>query len=193
MIVSDEKLEELRVMLEAGLTPAEAENLTGVPVKEIRALKKKHNWKASAPSVAVREAELLDMAQAEAEVLTTKAADNGLKAAGTEYTNRLFGVLSAKMLTLKKLPPIKSWKDVKIIDDILRRAAGLDDNNGNGSGKVLINLGVIAGGKIPEAAKIPNQTNLIETTYDHVETQDNHPHDGGPEPILPAPAESGTP
>lgn len=185
MIVSDEKLEELRVMLEAGLTPVEAENLTGVPVKEIRALKKKHKWKASAPSVAVREAELMDMAQAEAEVIAAKASDNGLKAEGTVYTNKLFGVLSAKMLSLKKLPPIKSWKDVKIIDDILRRAAGLDDRNGNGTGKVLINLGVIAGGRIPESS--PKQPPLIEA-IDHVETQDHHPHDGGPEPVLPAAA-----
>lgn len=163
MIISDAQIEELKWMAEAGLTPAEMEGLTRIPAKEIRALKKKHGWKASAPSVAVREAELMDMTQAEADAITTKAENNGLKAAGAEYASKLFGTLSAKMLALKKLPPIKSWKDVKIIDDILRRAAGLDDGNNGGGGKVLINLGVIAGGRMPvapAAAAAPREVTL---------------------------------
>lgn len=157
MILSDEKTQEVRLMVEAGLTPAEAAKLTGVPVKVISALKRKHHWKPEAASVAVREAEHFDMEQAEAEALTLQTEASGLKAAGLDYVNRLFSVLSVKILAQKKMPQIKSWKDVKIIDDILRRAAGLDDNKGNPAGKVLINLGVIAGGKIPEAAQPKEQ------------------------------------
>lgn len=159
MILSAEMVDQLKILVEGGLTPAEIEAATGIPRKETVALKRAHRWKVDPSAVATREIDRRDVEEVERDQILTEA-DNDLSEAGEDHAKKLFATLSAHVLGLKKLPAIKTWKDLQIADSLVRRAARLDVGENGGGNKTVINLGVIAGGRMLPIATTPTPPTL---------------------------------
>jgi len=166
MIISNELTEQIKILVEEGRSLKDIASLTRVPTTEISALKRKNKWQVSAAAVASASAapDLPEEEDQEANRILAEV-ENDIAVGGRNHANRVFARTSAKLSSLKKLPALKTWRDIEIADRIARRAAGLSDkeDGGGGGGKVLINLGVIAGSFKPSGETEPQQVTVIET------------------------------
>jgi hypothetical protein len=180
MIFSEEMLGQLQILVEGGLSATEIEESTGIPRKEIQALKRTHRWKVDPAAVASRELDVMDVESADREkIIADVDAGGAIAAAGEGHATRLFAKVSAHLLSMKKLPAIKTWKDVQIADTIARRAARMDTGDGGGGNKTVINLGIVAGGRmLPIATPVPTPLKPITLT-----TTDNQNNDHEHEPL----------
>lgn len=67
-----------------------------------------------------------------------------------EHRQRMFA-MATEALNQAKLPPPKNWRDAETADKIARRAAGLEDSDGQ---KTLVSIGLLRGGPEPATLEI---------------------------------------
>lgn len=150
MLVSDKTLAIIKNLYESGSSFNDISEISGVPLKEVKALRTRHRWtRVPGKQLALAESGADDDLAEASEILA--AADEALNTnPGKRHSALVFKRTHAALAALKSLPPLKTWKDIELADKIARRAAGLD-REGAGGGTV-INLGIIAGGYKPTVA-----------------------------------------
>jgi hypothetical protein len=150
MLIPEKTRDVIRKLFESGQSFPDIAEATGIPVVEIKALKREGKWtRQPKQQLAAAEAQVADDEADAADILA--AADEALQTnPGKRHSAMVFKRVHAALAGLKTLPPLKNWKDIEMADKIARRAAGLD-REGAGGGTV-INLGIIAGGYKPKLA-----------------------------------------
>lgn len=150
MLIPDKTKDIIQNLFESGKSYPDIAEITGVPAKEVKALRARERW-ARQPNKQISLAEV-EVKQDDADVADIlAAADEALHTnPGKRHSAMVFKRVHAALAGLKTLPPLKNWKDIELADKIARRAAGLD-REGSGSGTV-INLGIISGNYKPRLA-----------------------------------------
>lgn len=150
MLIPEKTRDVIKKLFESGQSFPDIAEATGIPVVEIKALKREGKWtRQPKQQLAAAEAQVADDEADAADILA--AADEALQTnPGKRHSAMVFKRVHAALAGLKTLPPLKNWKDIEMADKIARRAAGLD-REGAGGGTV-INLGIIAGGYKPKLA-----------------------------------------
>jgi hypothetical protein len=150
MLIPEKTRDVIRKLFESGQSFPDIAEATGVPVVEVKALKKEGKWtRQPKQQLARAEAQVADDEAAAADILA--AADEALQTnPGKRHSAMVFKRVHAALAAIKTLPPLKTWKDIEMADKIARRAAGLD-REGAGGGTV-INLGIISGSYKPKLA-----------------------------------------
>ena len=150
MLIPEKTRDVIKKLFESGQSFPDIAEATGIPVVEIKALKREGKWtRQPKQQLAAAEAQVADDEAHAADILA--AADEALQTnPGKRHSAMVFKRVHAALAGLKTLPPLKNWKDIEMADKIARRAAGLD-REGAGGGTV-INLGIIAGGYKPKLA-----------------------------------------
>ena len=150
MLIPEKTRDVIRKLFESGQSFPDIAEATGIPVVEIKSLKREGKWtRQPKQQLAAAEAQVADDAADAADILA--AADEALQTnPGKRHSAMVFKRVHAALAGLKTLPPLKNWKDIEMADKIARRAAGLD-REGAGGGTV-INLGIISGSYKPKLA-----------------------------------------
>ena len=150
MLIPEKTRDVIKKLFESGQSFPDIAEATGIPVVEIKALKREGKWtRQPKQQLAAAQAQVADDVADAADILA--AADEALQTnPGKRHSAMVFKRVHAALAGLKTLPPLKNWKDIEMADKIARRAAGLD-REGAGGGTV-INLGIIAGGYKPKLA-----------------------------------------
>lgn len=159
MIVPPKVQETIKTLVEGGRAVADIAQVTGIPVKEVTSLKRKNKWKPQAKVMLALQEQIQKEAETEATAVLAET-EQSLLAGGREHAELVFKKVNGALRSLKKLPPLKTWKDIEMADRIARRAVGLDKE---GARNTIINLGIVSGGFTPKPAKkVVDINNTVE-------------------------------
>lgn len=151
MIIPEKTQQTIQTLYEGGRSIKDISEVTGIPVPEINTLKRKGQWKKSEGLMIALQNEIQKGETSEAQEIML-AAESAMSSGGKEHAEMVFKQVHASLKALKKMPPLKTWKDIETADRIARRAAGMDKENGGGN--TIINLGIVAGGFRPREAAL---------------------------------------
>ena len=143
MIFAPSTADQIRLLTLGGKTPKDIAAVFELPLKEVRALIKREKWEPLEDIVLTTSVVEAAEEKSEMEKAMVVVSDS-LAEGGKDHAKAVFSKVTAALKTLKKMPAIKTWKDVQIADSVARRAAGMDNDRGGG-GKTIINLGGLAG------------------------------------------------
>jgi hypothetical protein len=158
MITPPKIQETVKTLIEAGRSLSDIAEVTEIPVKEIAAMKRRNKWKPKPAAMLAEQEQEQESEEASVEAAEVLAkTEQSLLSGGREHSEMVYKKVNSALRALKKLPPLKTWKDIEMADRIARRAVGLDKE---GAKNTIINLGIVSGGFAPKPAKkivdIPN-------------------------------------
>ncbi len=161
MIIAPAVVQQIKLLWESGQDAAAISAAMGISTKEINALKKKGQWTRKSGLMlshakAKNKVAKADAASVLAEVMA------GDKGAAKAHATAVFVMTSAALRGIKTMPKIKSVKDFEIMDRVARRSIGLDKDSSNG-GATVINLGIVAGGFVPQRAEGGKPVDVVAT------------------------------